>query len=88
MATLGSGFAAATEFYLFPKAHWRRIRTTNGLERLHAEIKRRTKSAGAFPDRSSALRLITAVAIAVTAIWGRRLYLDMSQLNADQAKAA
>ena len=43
---------------------------------------------GAFPDRSSALRLITAVAIAVTAIWARRFYLDMSQLNADQAKAA
>jgi putative transposase len=78
MATLDGGFAAATQFYLFPKAHWRRIRTTNGLERLHAEIKRRTKSVGAFPDRSSALRLITAVAIAVTAIWSQRFYLDMS----------
>ena len=88
LATLDGGFAAATHFYFFPKAHWRRIKTTNGLERLHAEIKRRTKSVGAFPDRSSALRLITAVAIAVTAIWGRRFYLDMSQLNAEQAKAA
>jgi transposase-like protein len=88
MATLDGGFGAATQFYAFPRAHWRRIKTTNGLERLHAEIKRRTKAAGAFPDRTSALRLITAVAIAVTAIWGRRVYLDMSHLNTDQAKAA
>ena len=89
MATLDGGFAAATQFYFFPKAHWRRIKTTNGLERLHGEIKRRTRSVGAFPDRSSALRLITAVAISVTAIWSQRFYLDMSQLNAaEQAKAA
>ena len=89
MATLDGGFAAATQFYAFPKAHWRRIKTTNGLERLNAELKRRTRSVGAFPDRSSALRLITAVAIAVTQSWGQRFYLDMSQMNAaDQAKAA
>lgn len=89
MAILDGGFAAATQFYAFPRAHWRRIKTTNGLERLHGEIKRRTNAVGAFPDRSSALRLITAVAMAVTAIWGQRVYLDMSQLNAaDQAKAA
>jgi transposase-like protein len=89
MATLDGGFAAATQFYAFPKAHWRRIKTTNGLERLHAEIKRRTNAIGAFPDRSSALRLITAVAMAVTAIWAQRLYLDMSHFKvAVQAKAA
>jgi transposase-like protein len=88
MATLEDGFAAATQFYAFPRAHWRRIKTTNGLERLHAEIKRRTNAIGAFPDRSSALRLITAVAVAVTAIWGQRLYVDMSQFDSAQAKAA
>ena len=57
-----------------------RIRSTNGLERLHGEIKRRIRSAGAFPDRASALRLITAVALQVTAIWSDRQYLDVSQL--------
>lgn len=39
-------------------AHWYRIRSTNGLERLHGEIKRRTRAVGAFPYRASALRLI------------------------------
>ncbi len=78
MACLTHGFAAATTFYQFPQAHWRRIRTTNSLERLHGEIKRRTKAVGAFPDRASALRLITAVALKVTAIWGDRRYIDVS----------
>jgi transposase-like protein len=78
MACLRQGFAAATTFYQFPQAHWRRIRTTNSLERLHGEIKRRTKAVGAFPDRASALRLITAVALQATAIWGDRRYIDVS----------
>ena len=38
MACLADGFEAATRFYAFPKAHWHRIRSTNGLERLHGEI--------------------------------------------------
>ena len=46
---------------------------------------------GAFPDRASALRLITAVALQVTAIWTDRRYLDMSLLESKEvvvAKAA
>jgi transposase-like protein len=83
------GFAAATQFYAFPEAHWPRLRTTNGLERLHGEIKRRIRGAGAFPDRASALRLVTAVAIKTTTVWGDRRYLDMSLLHVQEvAKAA
>lgn len=76
---LASSFEAATQYYAFPKQHWKRIRSTNGLERLHGEVKRRIRSVGAFPDRSSALRLITAVALQVTAIWSDRRYLDVTQ---------
>ena len=54
------------------------------LERLHGEIKRRTSAVGAFPDRASALRLVTAVALQVTAIWTDRRYLDMSLLVSTQ----
>ena len=82
VACLESGFAAATVFFGFPPAHWHRLRTTNSIERLHREIKRRTRVVGAFPDRASTLRLITAVAIAATAIWGDRQYLDVTTLNA------
>lgn len=85
---LDAGFDAATRYYAFSKAHWKRIRSTNGLERLHGEIKRRIKSVGAFPDRASALRLITAVAIQVTAIWTDRRYLDVTQHGEVQPTAA
>jgi putative transposase len=78
---LEDGFAAATQYFAFPKEHWIRIRSSNGLERLHGEIKRRIRSVGAFPDRESALRLITAVALETTRIWGDRRYLDMSSLK-------
>ena len=76
---LDAGFAAATRYYSFPKQHWTRIRSTNGLERLNGELKRRIRSVGAFPDRASALRLVTAVAIQVTNIWSDRRYLDFTQ---------
>ena len=78
---LEAGFADATQFFAFPQAHWIRIRSTNGVERLHGEVKRRTRSVGAFPDRDSALRLITAVALQATRIWADRRYLDMSLLK-------
>jgi len=70
---LEAGFPDATQFYAFPRTHWIKIRSTNGLERLHAEIKRRTRAVGAFPDRASALRLIVAVALREPARFSRRL---------------
>ena len=89
MRVLERGFTAATQFYAFPEPHWARLRTTNSLERLHTEIKRRIRSAGAFPDRASALHLITAVALRTTAVWSERRYLDLSLLEPKElAKAA
>ena len=80
VACLADGFDAATEYFAFPAAHWLRIRSNNGLERLHGEIKRRTRAVEAFPDRASALRLITAVARQAVSIWSDRVYLDMTLL--------
>ena len=85
---LDRGFRAATQFYAFPESHWPRLRTTNGLERLHGEIKRRIKAAGAFPDRASALRLVTAVALRTTAVWDDRRYLDLSLLETQEVAQA
>jgi putative transposase len=42
----------------FPKEHRRRLRSTNTVERLHMEIKRRTRVIGIFPNRSSLLRMV------------------------------
>jgi putative transposase len=66
----------------FPESHRRRIRTTNGLERLNQEIKRRTRVVRIFPDRESCLRLVTALAMEQSEEWitGRR-YLDMEELS-------
>jgi len=66
----------------FPESHRRRIRTTNGLERLNQEIKRRTRVVRIFPNRESCLRLVTAVVVEQSEEWitGRR-YLDMGDLE-------
>jgi putative transposase len=48
-------------FSAFPVAHWRKIWSTNPLERLHKEIKRRTNVVGIFPNDASVARLVTAV---------------------------
>lgn len=58
----------------FPESHRRRIRTTNGLERLNQEIKRRSRVVRIFPNRESCLRLVSALAIEQSEDWvtGRR----------------
>ncbi len=85
---LEAGLEASAVFYDFPEARWRRIRSTNGLERLHGEIKRRILAVGSFPDRASALRLISSVALRVTSIWTDRRYLDMTAFEKQEARAA
>ncbi len=64
----------------FPLAHRVRIRTTNGLERLNEEIKRRTRVVRIFPNPAACLRLVTALCMEQSEEWvsGRR-YLDMSE---------
>ncbi len=66
----------------FPESHRRRIRTTNGLERLNQEIKRRTRVVRIFPNRRACLRLVSALAVEQSEEWltGRR-YLDMRELE-------
>ncbi|MBK5256877.1 MAG: transposase, partial [Vicinamibacteria bacterium] len=48
LACLEAGFGAATQFFASPKTHWSRIHSTNGVERLHGEIKRRTKAVHSY----------------------------------------
>ena len=69
----------------FPLAHQPRIRTTNGLERLNQELKRRTRVVRIFPNREACLRLVTALCMEQSEEWlsGRR-YLDMAVLQATE----
>ena len=63
--------------FTFPTTHQRRIRTTNGLERLNREIRRRTRVVSIFPNEKSALRLISAILLEISDEWeGGKLYLS------------
>jgi transposase-like protein len=55
--------------FAFPQRHWRLLRTTNGLERLNQEIRRRTRVARLFPNEESCLRLVTAVVMEISDEW-------------------
>ena len=72
----------------FPQSHWRKIWSTNPLERLNAEIKRRTKVVGIFPNDASIARLVTAVVVETHDEWAvaERRYLSedsMAKLHAE-----
>ena len=72
----------ALTFMDFPVEHRKRIRTTNLLERLNGEIKRRTRVIRIFPNNKSAERLICAVAMEQNEEWlSGRKYLDMDCLK-------
>jgi len=70
-------------FYRLPKEHHKHLKSTNVLERLNQEIKRRTNVVRIFPHEASCLRLVRALAVEIHEEWaeGPR-YLDLSVLPA------
>lgn len=65
----------------FPREHWTRIRTNNGIERIMREIRRRTRVVGCFPDGNSALMLACARLRHVSSsAWGEKRYMNMDRL--------
>jgi len=61
-----------------PAAHRRRLRTSNLLERINKEIKRRTRVATLFPNEASLLRLVSAVLAEIDEEWQTgKVYLNM-----------
>lgn len=76
------GIEETTSVLSFPGPHRKRIRTTNALERLNQEIRRRTRVVRIFPNEASALRLIATLAIEQSEEWETgRQYLDVSLLE-------
>jgi transposase-like protein len=78
MECLGEDLEECLTYLKFPQAHWKAIRTTNLLERLFGEDKRRTKVIPRFPTESSGLRLLYASLIAASRTWrGVRMTPDI-----------
>jgi transposase-like protein len=64
-------------FRQFPKPHWRKIWSTNLLERVNEEVKRRTRVVGIFPNDAAITRLVGAVLLEQDEHWqleGRRMF--------------
>jgi len=80
--------AEVLAFTAFPRAHWRKIWSTNPLERINKEIKRRSRVVGIFPNPAAVIRLVGAVLIDMHDEWiaGERRYLSegsMAKLHQD-----
>ncbi|MCM0622546.1 IS256 family transposase [Nocardioides sp. BSK12Z-4] len=70
--------AEVLAFTGFPREHWRKIWSTNPLERVNKEIKRRSRVVGIFPKPASVIRLVGAALIDMHDEWiaGDRRYLS------------
>ncbi len=64
----------------YPESHWKRIRTTNVIERINKELKRRSRPVGAFPSDKSLMRLAGCIMININEEWitGKK-YLSMDE---------
>ena len=66
----------------FPKAHRTKIHTTNPLERLNAEVKRRTDVVGIFPNSAAVTRLVGALLLEQNDEWQlQRRYMPLEGLQ-------
>ena len=77
-----AGIGDALSYLSYPGSHHARLRTTNMLERLFGEVKRRTRVVGVFPTETSASTLATEIALRGSEEWALKRYLTMDVLEA------
>ena len=81
VAVFEAGIDDALTYLRYPGSHHTRIRTTNMLERLFEEVKRRTRVVGVFPNEMSAATLATEIALRSSEQWALKRYLTMDALK-------
>ena len=87
--TLEDGLEDSLSFYAFPKLDSRKIASTNMLERLNEEIRRRTRVVGIFPNPDSYLRLVTTFLMEYAEDWSvSRAYLSEESIRTLLPQAA
>jgi transposase-like protein len=77
-----AGLDAALTYLSYPGSHHARTRTTNMLERLFEEVKRRTRVVRVFPNETSASTLATEIALRSSEQWALKRYLTIDALEA------
>jgi transposase-like protein len=89
MELLENGLEDSLAFYAFPELDARKISSTNTLERLNREIRRRTSVVGIFPNPDSYLRLVTSYLMEYAEDWPvSRAYLNPTSVQALLQNAA
>jgi putative transposase len=80
MVCLESGFDDATVVMALPEPYRQRLRSTNILERLNQEVRRRERVIRIFPNTDSAMRLLGALLMEQDEVWSTgRLYFKMER---------
>jgi putative transposase len=82
VAVFEAGIDDALIYLSYPGSHHSKLRTTNMLERLFKEVKRRTRVVGVFPSETSATTLTTEITLRSSEQWALKRYLTMEALEA------
>jgi len=83
-ALMDDAEADVLAYTAFPKEHWTKIYSTNGLERLNGEVKRRTEVVGIFPNEDAIKRLVGAILLEQNDEWAvqRSRFMTLESLAA------
>jgi putative transposase len=81
VSVLEAGIREAWAYLSYPGSHHARITSTNTLERLLKEVKRRAKVVGVFPNETSAGTLATEIALRHSEEWALQRYLSLNRLE-------